>query len=241
MNDLDPPPKTIFYRRLVDLSHPIDVSIPLWPGDPPVEICSVATLAEDGYFLRRLTIGEHSGTHINAPAGFYAQGAGVEAFAPESLVVPAVVLDVRRQAEEHADYLLTAEDTSAWERRHGVIPAGALVLLNTGWSRCWGEPAAFLGYDAAGGMHFPGFGRAAAEHLLARREVAGLGIDTHGVDGGQDTEFAVNRLVLGRPGLLLENLANLDQLPATGITLVIGILHVRGGAGSPAAVLAFVS
>jgi len=112
--------------------------------------------------------------------------------------------------------------------------------LCTGWSSRWSDPATFLGLDTDGGKHFPGFGGAATDFLLAERNIAGVGIDTHGVDGGQDTELVVNRRVLEEPRLVLENLTNLDRLPTREVTLVIGILRLRGGAGSPASVLAFV-
>lgn len=67
-----------------------------------------------------------------------------------------------------------------------------------------------------------------------------MGIDTHGVDPGQDNTFATNRLVLEKPRIILENLTNLDQLPPKGTTLAIGILRLRGGSGSPVGVLALV-
>jgi kynurenine formamidase len=89
-------------------------------------------------------------------------------------------------------------------------------------------------------MHFPGFGSEATRFLLLERQIAGVGIDTHGVDGGQDETFATNHLVLEQPRLVLENLTNLDQIPPVGTTLVIGILRLKGGSGSPAAVMALV-
>jgi len=112
------------------------------------------------------------------------------------------------------------------------------VLLFTGWQSNWSDKAAFLNQDASGGLHFPGFGSEATQFLLLKRQIAGLGIDTHGVDSGQDTTFATNRLILEQPRIVLENLTNLDQLPAIGTTLVIGVLRLLGGSGSPVAVLA---
>ncbi|MCM2405583.1 cyclase family protein [Anabaena sp. PCC 7938] len=87
-------------------------------------------------------------------------------------------------------------------------------------------------------MHFPGFGSDTTEFLITERQIAGVGIDTHGVDSGQDTNFTINRLVLAKSRIVLENLTNLDQLPPQGTTLIIGILQLRGGSGSPAAVMA---
>ena len=217
--------------------------MPQWPGDPPLEWQSVAALETDGYFLRRFTMGEHSGTHANAPAAFHPGGIGIDAYPPESLIAPAVVIEVRAAAAANPDYALTLADLRAWERQQGIIPAGSVVLLSTGWADKWDDPAAYLGIaetgTESGGLHFPGFGLAAAQWLLGERDIAGLGIDTAGVDGGQDSGFAVNRLLLEKPRIVLENLGNLQQLPPAGVTLVVGVLPLTGGSGSPAAVLAF--
>ena len=234
------PPHTIAYRRVVHLSHLIDVDMPQWPGDPPLELATVAERATHGYFARRLTIGEHGATHLNAPSSFHAGGDGIDAYQAAELVVPAVVFDVRTAASADADFLAAASDLTAWERVHGTVPDGSVVLLHTGWASRWADAAGFLNADADEVLHFPGFSPGLARVLIEERRVAGIGIDTHGVDGGRDQRFAVNALVLERRRLVLENLANLDQLPATGATLVIGLLRLRSGSGSPAAVLAFV-
>ena len=100
------------------------------------------------------------------------------------------------------------------------------------------DPDRFLNQDGAGRMHFPGFSLEAAEYFVAERSVAGLGIDTHGVDGGLDASCAVSRRALERPRAVLENLANLGRLPPRGAMVFVGALPIVGGAGSPAAVLA---
>ncbi|WP_390824744.1 cyclase family protein [Anabaena subtropica] len=232
--------KRITYSRIIHLSHVIDPDIPQWPGDPQVEFTSVAQLPDDGYYLRRVSLGEHSATHINAPNSFYQAGIGIDQYPAQSLVVPAVVIDIHAAAAVNADYRLTVDDVLAWEVQHGEIPLGHLVLLHTGWQNKWSDKNAFLNQDARGIMHFPGFGSDATQFLLDERQIAGVGIDTHGVDSGQDTSFATNRLVLAQQGIVLENLTNLHQLPAKGSTLAIAILRLRGGSGSPVGVLAFV-
>lgn len=236
-------PQTIRYSRLVSLSQPLHPEMPQWPGDPPLEWQPVAAREADGYFLRRLTMGEHSGTHANAPAAFHPGGVGIDAYPPESLIAPAVVIDVRAAAAANPDYTLTAAALRAWERQQGIIPAGSVVLLFTGWGDKWADPAAYLGMTASGiepgGLHFPGFGLATAQWLLRERNIAGLGIDTAGVDGGQDSGFAVNRLLLEKPRIVLENLGNLQRLPPAGAKLMVGVLPLTGGSGSPAAVGAF--
>ncbi|MCS6845049.1 MAG: cyclase family protein [Caldilineales bacterium] len=235
-----PMTKTITYSRVVDLSHVIHPEIPLWPGDPPVEFETVAELERDGFYLRRFSIGEHSATHINASNSFVAGGRGIDAYPPEGLVVPAVVIDIRPQAAANPDYALTVDDVLAWERDHGRVPAGSVVILFTGWQEKWNDPKAFFGLDEAGGLHFPGFSAEATRFLFDQRQAAGMGIDTHGVDPGQDPTFATNTMIAERNAIALECLTNLDQLPPTGTTLVLGILRLKDGSGTPLSVMAFV-
>ncbi|BCL38028.1 cyclase family protein [Nostoc sp. MS1] len=232
--------KTIAYSRVIHLSHIIDPDIPQWPGDPNVEFTTVAQLPDDGYYLRRFSMGEHSATHINAPNSFYQSGMGIDQYPAQSLVVPAVVIDIQAAAAANADYQLTIDDIRTWEAQHSEIPIGHVVLLHTGWQNKWSDKNAFLNQDANGIMHFPGFGSEATQFLLNERQIAGVGIDTHGVDSGQDTNFSTNRLVLAQQGIVLENLTNLHQLPAKGTNLAISILRLRGGSGSPVGVLALV-
>jgi kynurenine formamidase len=206
-----------------------------------VEFETVASLEKgDGYYLRRFSLGEHSATHINAPNSFHSSGMGIDQYPAESLVVPAVVIDICNQVAVNPDYALTIADVMAWEQQYGQVPAGTVVLLYTGWQHKWLDSNAFLNPDAEGGLHFPGFGSDATQFLLHERQIAGVGIDTHGVDSGQDESFSTNRLVLEQPRIVLENLTLLEQLPPTGTTLVIGILRLRDGSGSPATVMALV-
>jgi len=230
----------ITYSRVIHLSHVINRHIPLWPGDPPVEFTTVAEIPDDGYYLRRFSMGEHSATHINAPNSFYTDGAGIDEYPAESLIVPAVVIDICTAAADNSDYALTIADILAWEEEYGEITSGSVVLLYTGWQGKWGDKRAFFNQDVQGVMHFPGFSSYATQFLLNQRQIAGLGIDTHGVDSGNDPSFASNRLVLAQSGIVLENLTNLDQLPPKGTTLAIAVLRLQGGSGSPVGVLAFV-
>ena len=232
--------RTISYSKVVDLSHVIHPGIPCWPGDPPVGIRAAAAVETEGYRLNSVTIGEHSGTHLNAPRSFFAEGRSVDAYPAQSLIVPAVVIDVSEKAASNPDYCFGTADLTAWEQRFGPVPRGSLVLLRTGWDRKWPDPRQFFGYDAQGCMHFPGFGLDAAITLMDRRGGAGLGTDAPGVDPAQDDAFTVNKLVLKQPRLVLENLNNLGELPELGSTLVIGILRLQGGTGSPASVVALV-
>lgn len=234
-----PHKKNIQYSRVVSLSHTITTTIPLWPGDPSVEFNTVATLETDGYFLRSFTIGEHSATHMNAPNSFFKNGRSIDEYRPESLVVPAVVIDVRNKVVNNNDYVISFDDIRAWEGENGDIPAGSLVLFYTGFQAYWQNPERFFNADANGGLHFPGVDGDTTVFLLNERRIAGIGIDTHGADPGQDQEFRTNKEVLMKNGIILECLNNLDRLPPRGTTVVIGALALKGGSGSPVSVMAF--
>ncbi len=237
---MHPHRQTITYSQVVDLSHVIDTNIPLWPGDPAVVFETVAQFDTDGYYLRKFTIGEHSATHMNASNSFIANGTGIDAYSPESLVVPAVVIDIRDKTSDNPDYALTKKDVLKWEKEHGKIRPGSVVLLYTGWQEKWDDPVAFFNEDTDGGLHFPGFDPDTTRFLLDERRIAGVGIDTHGADPGWDVNYSTNTQVLEQNGIILECLTNLDQLPPTGTTLVLGILRLKDGSGTPLSVMAFV-
>ncbi len=231
---------SISFSKVVDLSWPVHPGIPQWPGDPSVEFETVASIENDGYFLRRFSMGEHSGTHISAPSSFRAGEPGHEEFSPHDLVRPAIVIDIATQAEADQDYALTMNDVLDWESDHGPVPQGCVTLLRTGWQARWSSPLEYLGGDSAEQLHFPGFGLDAARMLLEGRNVAGLGTDTAGAEPGNDSGFSVSRLALANRLIVLENLTNLDLLPATGTLVVIGLLRLDGGSGGPASVTALV-
>lgn len=225
---------------LVSLSHEIHEHIPLWPGDPRVEFDNVNAIETDGYFLRRFSMGEHSGTHVNAPNSFIIGGEGIDAYATAKLVVPAIVIDLRNKCAEDSDYSLACIDIEEWESVHGRIPSGSLVILFSGWQEKWNDSAMFFNMDVAGKMHFPGFSADAATMLITQRSVAGLGTDAHGVDPGIDSEFYANRIALKEKLIVIECLTRLDRLPPKGAAVYIGILALKGGSGSPASVIAVV-
>jgi len=233
--------KTITYSRVVDLAHVISPDIPLWPGDPKVVFKTVATMENDGYYLRSFTIGEHSATHMNAPNSFIdGDTRSITSYSPEQLVVPAAVIDLREKCASDPDYQLSRQDVLDWEGANGQLAPGTFVIMYTGWQDKWNDPTAFFNIDGKGNLHFPGFAGDTTKWLLSDRQIAGVGIDTHGVDPGLDTSYATNTQTTGAHKIVIECLGNLDQLPATGTTLVLGILRLKDGSGTPLSVMAFV-
>jgi kynurenine formamidase len=223
---------------MVDLTHRLAAGIPTFGGEAGFSLRRVADYRQ-GYYANVFSTGEHVGTHVDAPAHFAPGTATVEWIAPGALRAPAVVLDVRASVARDPDYAVDVGDLVAWEREHGRIPDGALIVARTGWEERWDDAARYRDADARGVLHFPGFSSAAAEWLLAQRpNFVGLGIDTLSVDAGRAVDFPVHRRTHAAGKYHVENLANLAALPAQGATLTVAPLPIAAGSGAPARVFA---
>jgi len=224
--------------RVLDLSYAISDKLVPWPGDGKFFEAKVnATIEKDGYFTRSFWMLEHYGTHMDAPAHFPPGKTTVDQIPVKQLFGPAVVIDVRTESAKDADYLLPVARVEDWEKRHGRIPDGAIVLLRTGWASRWPDVKRYRNQDAAGTMHFPGFSVEVAK-LLIERKVSGLGCDTLSIDNGASKDFAVHHLSLGAGLYHLENLADLSELPETGAFLIAAPIKLEGGSGGPVRVFA---
>jgi kynurenine formamidase len=183
-------------------------------------------------------VGEHHGTHLDAPAHCSAAGDTVEKVDPASFVAPAVVIDIRDRAKKDADAAVTVDDLAAWEKAHGRMPKGCAVCLNSGWDAKAGDAKAFLGTDAANALHFPGFSKDAVDFLLSEREAVGLLVDTLSIDTGSATDFPVHKRWLGAGRWAVECVANLGKVPPSGASVFVGTPKVKGASGGPTRVLA---
>jgi kynurenine formamidase len=224
--------------RVLDLSYAINDKLVPWPGDEKYFEAKVnATIEKNGYFTRSFWMLEHYGTHLDAPAHFPPGKATVDQIPAKQLFGPAVVIDIRAESGKDADYQLPAARVEDWEKQHGRIPQGAIVLLRTGWASRWQDAKRYRNQDAAGTMHFPGFSVDAAKLLIGRR-ASGLGCDTMSVDFGASQDFAVHHLALGAGLYHLENLADLSELPESGAYLIVAPIKLEGGSGGPVRVFA---
>jgi kynurenine formamidase len=148
------------------------------------------------------------------------------------------VIDIAAKAARDPDAVVTVDDVRAFERRHGRIPRGAAVLMYSGWGAKVGDADAYRGTDAAGTLHFPGFGPEATEWLLQRRGIRSLGVDTLSIDPGESETFETHLILTGADRYGVENLANLRRVPPTGATLVVGLIPFEQGSGGQARVFA---
>jgi kynurenine formamidase len=229
--------------ELVFLAHVNDpATTTLFPGDPEFRLTTMTTVAEDGYYMRYVEEGEHTGTHWGAPAHFQEGGLTADQLDPHDLFLPAAVVDVRDRAAADADYGVTVADLRAFERRHGRIPRGAAVILWTGWAERWGTDA-YANLDADGVIHQPGFTLEAAEWLVERRKLdvrGALGTDTFSPDRGVDSDYGVSVLLYQEHRISLENLTNLGALPPLGAHVLVGGPINAAGSGSTAMVYGLV-
>jgi kynurenine formamidase len=225
-------------RRVVDLTHTMSADFPTFEGTPGIAMEKLKELKKDGYNLYEWRLNEHVGTHLDAPIHFSEAGITADQIAAETLVVPLAV--IAGKAAKDADYRLSRDDLAAWERRHGRLPDNCCVAMNSGWARHVGDEAKYVGKDQGGVMHFPGFDPDAAAWLIKQRRVAGLAVDTFSLDHGATKDFKTHVLWLGSGRWGLENVANLDGVPASGATLVVGVAKVKGATGGPARLIALV-
>lgn len=234
--------------RVVDLTHPFDATTVYWPTGEGFELTVLADgPTPDGYTYRANSFcaAEHGGTHLDAPAHFAADGQTADAIPPERLVGRGVVIDVAGRCRLDPDCLVGVADLQDFEARHGRIPAGAIVLLRTGFGERWPDRAAYLGTaergpGAVARLRFPGLDAEAARWLADERRIDAVGIDTASIDPGRSTRFEAHRALAERNVPILENLAELDELPETAFYVVALPMKIAGGSGGPLRIVAIV-
>jgi kynurenine formamidase len=238
--------------KVVDLTQPLGPQTPVI-GLPPIfgqspgvtmEVISCFDDKGPAWYWNVLHLGEHTGTHFDAPVhwitGKDLPSNTTETIPVERFVGAACVIDVSREVAANEDFLLMPDHVEAWEARHGRIPSGSWVLLRTDWSKRT-DAESFLNVRQDG-PHSPGFHRTTSELLAHERDVLGVGVETVGTDAGQaatfDPPFPNHATMHGAGKFGLASLRNLDQLPPTGAIVLAVPLKIVGGSGSPVRVLA---
>jgi kynurenine formamidase len=224
---------------VTDLSHVYGTNIPTYtPGEAPTREDFV-TVEANGFFIQRWSLYEHSGTHVDFPAHFIADGETVDNYPVENLLGLGVVIDISARAAEDPDAMVMPDDLLAWEEANGEIPAGAIVCMYSGWESRWSSIDEFRNPDADGVMHFPGFGPEAAEWLVTERDIKGIAVDTLSLDPGNSTTFDVHYTILGAGKFGIENIANLSALMSAPSMIFVGIPRWEGSGGGPSRIAAF--
>ncbi len=227
-------------RKMVDLTHEYGPRTLYWPTSPTKfqheKLSYGPTPGGWFYAAYSLCTPEHGGTHLDAPVHFGEGKWAADQIPLDRLIAQAAVIDVTSAAAKDRDYRLTRAAVEQFEKQHGRIAAGTIVVMRTGWSRHWPDAKAYLGDDTPGDaskLRFPGYGEDAGRLLVEGRQVAGLGIDTASIDYGRSQDYPVHRIAAARNVFNLENLTNLDRLPARGTTVIALPMKIEGGSGGP--------
>ncbi|KLO09709.1 putative cyclase [Schizopora paradoxa] len=227
--------------KIVDLSHPIEPAMQIYPGDPVFSCCPAATLEKHGFNVTSFSMGSHTGTHLDAPFHFFDDGKKVDALSLGDLVGPVVVLRADRAPASAGGLgprprqLLTWDDLvrhSDPESFQKLEKGGArIVFIRTGWAAHWKTPRY---------LEHPFLERRVAEELL-RRGVRVVGVDTLSPDEtpqeGEEGEggFGVHEVLLREGAVIVENLnlQGLEELPEGALIASLLPLKIEGCDGSP--------
>jgi kynurenine formamidase len=240
--------------KVIDLTQTLRPSTPVIQLPPPLaqsdpfSVTVISRYDERGpaWYWNNLKLGEHTGTHFDAPIHWitgkdYSDGA-TDTIPVARFIAAAVVIDCSQEAAADERFLCEPAHIEAFEKRHGRIPDGAWVLMRTDWSKRT-DPAKFLNMKEDG-PHVPGPSAACVRFLVNERNVNGWGVEAVGTDAGQafafEPAFPSHHLMHGAKKLGLASLTNLDQLPPTGAVIITTPLKIENGSGSPLRVLALV-
>lgn len=232
--------------RVIDLTYPFDTSTVYWPTAETFKLeTDFEGTTDKGYFYSayRYSAAEHGGTHLDSPVHFAKGAHTVDEIPLQQLMGAAIVVDVTRQCSANPDYRVSIADFQNWERRNGRIAPGTIVFLRTGFGRYYPDRKKYLGTDERGAqavakLHFPGLDAAAARWLTENRPIKAIGLDTASIDYGQSTLFESHRILFEKNIPAFENVANLEQLPLKGFSVIALPMKIKGGSGGPLRIVA---
>ncbi len=239
--------KVLLAGEIVDLTHPFDETTVYWPTAEGFKLSTdFEGMTDKGYFYSayKYSAAEHGGTHLDAPVHFAQGRHTVDQIPLKQLMGSGIVIDVTRQCAANRDYQVTVADLQNWERRNGRIPRNVIVFLHTGFGKRYPDRKQYLGTDERGAeavakLHFPGLDPAAARWLVQNRSIKAIGLDTASIDYGQSTLFESHRILMEKNIPAFENVANLDQLPVKGFSVIALPMKIKGGSGGPLRIVAF--
>ncbi len=239
-------PATLPLGRVVDLTHAFDANSVYWPTAQGFKLeTDFEGMTDKGYYYSayRYSAAEHGGTHLDSPVHFAKGRHTVDEIPLQQLMGAAVVIDVTRQCASNPDYLVSVADIEDWEKRNGKIGPGTIVLLRTGYGKYYPDRKKYLGTEERGEaavakLHFPGLDPAAARWLTQNRSIKAIGLDTASIDYGQSILFESHRTLFDKNIPAFENVANLDQLPVKGFSVIALPMKIKGGSGGPLRIVA---
>jgi kynurenine formamidase len=233
-------------KKIIDLTYPFNEQTIYWPTAKPFHWEKVAWgKSPEGYWYTsaNFAASEHGGTHLDAPIHFSENGWTNDKIPLNHLMGSVFVIDISGTCSKNPDYQLSVNDIQTWEQKNGQIPQNSIVIIRTGWGKFWPDKKKYLGDDRPGDashLHFPGYSKEAAMFLTEKRKIHGAGIDTASLDPGNSTDFIAHQVFTSANVYGLENVANLDQLPAKGATIVALPMKIEGGTGGPVRIIAWI-
>jgi kynurenine formamidase len=235
------PARQLVPRAVHEMTHRLTRDFPVVNTlvDQPV-IEQIRFIEIDGFNANQITFNEHSGTHLDPPGHFRTGEPTADELEVERLVLPLAVIRIAERAAADADTELTIDDIRAHERRHGRLPRGCMVAMDSGWAARVPQPGAYLNTGPDGLFHFPGFCTEAAQFLINDRDVVAIASDSPSLDRAIAEAPTTHQawLPTGRYGI--ENLAGASDVPDRGATVVVGGPRHEGSFGGPVRVLALV-
>jgi arylformamidase len=208
--------------RVLDLTHAFDNGMPVFPGLPDPSFEPIAKVEEDGYAMTRYAMLNHIGTHVDAPAHQIAGGDTLDEIGLERLVTDAIRIDVSHR-DPHGSIPL-----DEIRRQLDDVRAGDIVLFYSNNARNYGTEAYWTGWS---------YPDADASRALIELGVSAVGFDGPSADPVDTTTFDLHRIWLSAGRMILENVNNLDQLPARA-QLVVAPMKVARANGAPTRIFA---
>ena len=213
------------FEKAVDLTHHLRNGMPIYPGDPPPAFASYATLEKDGVNVTRLTLGSHTGTHLDAPKHFIQDGIGIDQIPPNKLVGEAYVTDLSNKPIGSG---ITAQDLR--QKLDGRVAEDDIVVCYTGCSEHWGDETVTRNYTYLTAE--------AADYLVSKR-VRAVGIDFLSVEKFKAPDPVVHKTLLGNGIFIVESLNKATkQFVGCRILMICLPIKLQGGDGAPARVVA---
>ncbi len=217
-----------FPYKLIDLTHTLDSTMPTWSGDcgfnHDLLIDYANSEGEVKFRVMKMKMHAGIGTHMDAPSHCFPSGQCIQDIDINELCMPCVVIDISTKC--HENYGLTPEDITEFESKHGHIQKNSCVMVKTGWSKFWDTPKKYHNNHV-----FPFVSHDAAK-LLLERDVRALGIDTLSPDR-PDKGFKVHQLFLGAKKIIIENVANLENMPSTNALVLALPIKIKDGTEAP--------
>src|SRR5215211_7936871 len=230
--------------RYIDLTHRITPDIPVWKGfgpsrfDPTVnpDTGQRYTYDKDGFEATSYTLAtDQLGTQLDPPAHWDPNYPSIDELPPTYAVRPLVVINTARQVRKDPEYFLHVAGIRAWEKRHGRIPEGSVVMVRSDWSKRWtDDPAKALALAADG--DFPSVGLDALEFLHNRRHILFHGHEPLDTDSTPTLEG--EDWLMHHGYAQAEGVANLSKVKPKGCLLEIGYPKFGGGVGGYARFIA---